>query len=87
MSSLNVLSPVCEKMFDLVMALSECYINSKRWKKLIQSRGRSFIFSTAMPVPIAAAAHGTPYIFLSNASFVDKLLIIIIFMFILNKGS
>ncbi|KAK7817850.1 8-amino-7-oxononanoate synthase [Quercus suber] len=30
---------------------------SKRWKKLIQSRGRSFIFSTAMPVPIAAAAH------------------------------
>ncbi|KAK4572058.1 hypothetical protein RGQ29_030463 [Quercus rubra] len=30
---------------------------SKRWKQLIQSRGRSFIFSTAMPVPIAAAAH------------------------------
>ncbi|XP_062150692.1 8-amino-7-oxononanoate synthase [Alnus glutinosa] len=30
---------------------------SKNWKQLIQSRGRSFIFSTAMPVPIAAAAH------------------------------
>ncbi|XP_058205148.1 8-amino-7-oxononanoate synthase-like [Rhododendron vialii] len=30
---------------------------SKRWKQLIQSRGRSFIFSTSTPVPIAAAAH------------------------------
>ncbi|XVF49395.1 hypothetical protein PTKIN_Ptkin04bG0008300 [Pterospermum kingtungense] len=30
---------------------------SKRWKQLIQSRGRSFIFSTATPVPVAAAAH------------------------------
>ncbi|GAV75712.1 Aminotran_1_2 domain-containing protein [Cephalotus follicularis] len=30
---------------------------SKRWKQLIQSRGRSFIFSTSAPVPIAAAAH------------------------------
>ncbi|KAG7986592.1 hypothetical protein I3843_03G089100 [Carya illinoinensis] len=30
---------------------------SKKWKQFIQSRGRSFIFSTAMPVPIAAAAH------------------------------
>ncbi|CAI0404558.1 unnamed protein product [Linum tenue] len=30
---------------------------SKRWKQLIQSRGRSFIFSTAIPVPVAAAAH------------------------------
>ncbi|CAB4278935.1 unnamed protein product [Prunus armeniaca] len=29
----------------------------KKWKQLIQSRGRSFIFSTATPVPIAAAAH------------------------------
>ncbi|CAK7355901.1 unnamed protein product [Dovyalis caffra] len=27
------------------------------WKQLIQSRGRSFIFSTSSPVPIAAAAH------------------------------
>ncbi|KAH0979128.1 hypothetical protein GBA52_006305 [Prunus armeniaca] len=36
---------------------SFCHINSKKWKQLIQSRGRSFIFSTAMPVPIAAAAH------------------------------
>ncbi|KAE9465022.1 hypothetical protein C3L33_03071, partial [Rhododendron williamsianum] len=30
---------------------------SKRWKQLIQSTGRSFIFSTSTPVPIAAAAH------------------------------
>ncbi|KAJ4721915.1 8-amino-7-oxononanoate synthase [Melia azedarach] len=30
---------------------------SRKWKKLVQSRGRSFIFSTATPVPIAAAAH------------------------------
>ncbi|XP_052478218.1 8-amino-7-oxononanoate synthase isoform X3 [Gossypium raimondii] len=31
--------------------------DSKRWKQLIQSRGRSFIFSTATPVPIATAGH------------------------------
>ncbi|XP_024461671.2 8-amino-7-oxononanoate synthase isoform X2 [Populus trichocarpa] len=30
---------------------------SKKWKQLIQSRGRSFIFSTSSPVPIVAAAH------------------------------
>lgn len=30
---------------------------SNKWKQLIQSRGRSFIFSTSIPVPIAAAAH------------------------------
>ncbi|KAM7491762.1 hypothetical protein LguiA_034683 [Lonicera macranthoides] len=30
---------------------------SKRWKQLIQSRGRAFIFSTSTPVPVAAAAH------------------------------
>lgn len=30
---------------------------SNKWKKLIQSRGRSFIFTTSLPVPIAAAAH------------------------------
>ncbi|KAB1210856.1 8-amino-7-oxononanoate synthase [Morella rubra] len=30
---------------------------SKKWKQLIQSRGRSFIYSTTIPVPIAAAAH------------------------------
>ncbi|KAK4780913.1 hypothetical protein SAY87_017019 [Trapa incisa] len=29
----------------------------KRWKQLILSRGRSFIFSTAAPVPLAAAAY------------------------------
>jgi len=31
---------------------------SKKLKLLIQSRGRSFIFSTSAPVPVAAAAHG-----------------------------
>ncbi|GAB4836813.1 hypothetical protein Ancab_001726 [Ancistrocladus abbreviatus] len=30
---------------------------NKRWKQLIMSRGRSFIFSTAVPIPIVAAAH------------------------------
>nr|XP_016454914.1 PREDICTED: 8-amino-7-oxononanoate synthase-like isoform X3 [Nicotiana tabacum] len=30
---------------------------SKKWKQLIQSRGRSFIFSTSTPVPVIAAAH------------------------------
>ncbi|XP_010258831.1 PREDICTED: 8-amino-7-oxononanoate synthase [Nelumbo nucifera] len=30
---------------------------SKKWKQLLQSRGRSFIFSTASPVPVVAAAH------------------------------
>ncbi|QCD95451.1 8-amino-7-oxononanoate synthase isoform X2 [Vigna unguiculata] len=30
---------------------------SKKLKLLIQSRGRSFIFSTSAPVPVAAAAH------------------------------
>ncbi|KAH7659383.1 8-amino-7-oxononanoate synthase protein [Dioscorea alata] len=29
---------------------------SHKWKQLIQSRGRSFIFSTALPVPIVAAS-------------------------------
>ncbi|KAJ8437646.1 hypothetical protein Cgig2_018436 [Carnegiea gigantea] len=33
------------------------YSDSKRWKQLTMSRGRSFIFSTAMPVPNAAAAY------------------------------
>ncbi|KAG0453970.1 hypothetical protein HPP92_025274 [Vanilla planifolia] len=30
---------------------------SKNWKQLIQSRGRSFIFSTALPIPVAAASY------------------------------
>ncbi|VFQ99577.1 unnamed protein product [Cuscuta campestris] len=30
---------------------------SKKWKQLIQSRGRSFIFSTSAPVPVVAAAY------------------------------
>lgn len=29
---------------------------SNKWKQLIQSRGRSFIFSTSLPVPMAAAS-------------------------------
>lgn len=32
---------------------------SKKWKLLIQSSGRSFIFSTSTPVPVAAAAHAS----------------------------
>lgn len=32
---------------------------STKWRQLIQSRGRSFIFSTSIPVPIAAAAHAS----------------------------
>ncbi|XP_021769387.1 8-amino-7-oxononanoate synthase-like isoform X2 [Chenopodium quinoa] len=35
---------------------------SKRWKQLIMSRGRSFIFSTAMPIPMAAAAHAATFV-------------------------
>uniref|UniRef100_A0A0C9RNB3 TSA: Wollemia nobilis Ref_Wollemi_Transcript_9000_2152 transcribed RNA sequence n=1 Tax=Wollemia nobilis TaxID=56998 RepID=A0A0C9RNB3_9CONI len=31
--------------------------SSKKWKQLIQSRGRSFIFSTSLSVPAVAAAH------------------------------
>ncbi|CAH9121619.1 unnamed protein product [Cuscuta epithymum] len=30
---------------------------SKKWKQLIQSRGRSFIFSTSAPIPVVAAAY------------------------------
>ncbi|KAJ0961926.1 hypothetical protein J5N97_029754 [Dioscorea zingiberensis] len=32
---------------------------SHKWKQLIQSRGRSFIFSTALPVPLVAASHAS----------------------------
>ncbi|KAL6905323.1 hypothetical protein ACP4OV_002924 [Aristida adscensionis] len=35
---------------------------STRWKRLIQSRGRSFIFSTALPVPIVASVHAALYV-------------------------
>ncbi|KAL9231502.1 hypothetical protein vseg_006725 [Gypsophila vaccaria] len=35
---------------------------NKRWKQLIMSRGRSFIFSTAMPLPMAAAAHAAAFV-------------------------
>ncbi|XP_050225801.1 8-amino-7-oxononanoate synthase isoform X2 [Mercurialis annua] len=35
---------------------------SKKFKKLVQSRGRSFIFSTAAPVPVAAAAHAAIFV-------------------------
>ncbi|KAL2630600.1 hypothetical protein R1flu_015286 [Riccia fluitans] len=30
---------------------------SRKWKQWIQSRGRSFIFSTALPIPVVAAAY------------------------------
>uniref|UniRef100_A0A0A9GQG8 serine C-palmitoyltransferase n=1 Tax=Arundo donax TaxID=35708 RepID=A0A0A9GQG8_ARUDO len=33
-----------------------------RWKRLIQSRGRSFIFSTSLPVPVVASVHAAIYI-------------------------
>ncbi|KAE8703468.1 hypothetical protein F3Y22_tig00110469pilonHSYRG00152 [Hibiscus syriacus] len=32
---------------------------SKIWKQWIQSRGRSFIFSTVAPIPLAAASHAS----------------------------
>ncbi|KAJ0099927.1 hypothetical protein Patl1_20407 [Pistacia atlantica] len=39
---------------------------SKRWKQFIQSRGRSFIFSTSASILIAAAAHVLPLDVSSN---------------------
>ncbi|XP_062200225.1 8-amino-7-oxononanoate synthase-like isoform X2 [Phragmites australis] len=35
---------------------------STRWKRLILSRGRSFIFSTALPVPVVASVHAAIYV-------------------------
>ncbi|KAK8969081.1 Long chain base biosynthesis protein 1c [Platanthera guangdongensis] len=35
---------------------------SNKWKQLIQSRGRSFIFSTSCPVPIAAASNAALFV-------------------------
>ncbi|GMN41025.1 hypothetical protein TIFTF001_010248 [Ficus carica] len=32
-------------------------MSSQKWKQLIQSTGHSFMFSTGMPVPFAAAAY------------------------------
>ncbi|KAJ4797980.1 8-amino-7-oxononanoate synthase-like protein [Rhynchospora pubera] len=54
----------CEKDIDICIGtLSKavgCHggfiATSKRWKSLIQSRGRSFIFSTTIPVPVVAAS-------------------------------
>ncbi|AQK47458.1 8-amino-7-oxononanoate synthase [Zea mays] len=56
----------CEKDIDIgVGTLSKAagcqggFITcSTQWKRLIQSRGRSFIFSTALPVPVVASVHG-----------------------------
>ncbi|KAM0970957.1 hypothetical protein ACFX15_018366 [Malus domestica] len=45
----------CRQLFILAFSY-------KRWKQFIQSRGRSFIFSTATPVPIAAAAHAAVFV-------------------------
>ncbi|CAI9092017.1 OLC1v1027150C3 [Oldenlandia corymbosa var. corymbosa] len=55
----------CEKEIDICIGtLSKAFgchggfiACSKKWKQLIQSRGRSFIFSTSTPVPIVAAAN------------------------------
>ncbi|CAL4932816.1 unnamed protein product [Urochloa decumbens] len=35
---------------------------STRWKRLILSRGRSFIFSTALPVPVVASVNAAIYV-------------------------
>ncbi|KAF6989730.1 hypothetical protein CFC21_007031 [Triticum aestivum] len=35
---------------------------STRWKSLIQSRGRSFIFSTALPVPVVASVQAALHV-------------------------
>ncbi|CAN6477973.1 unnamed protein product [Victoria cruziana] len=55
----------CEKYVDICIGTLSKAVGcsggfiacSKKWKLLIQSRGRSFIFSTALPVPVVAAAH------------------------------
>ncbi|OQU92136.1 hypothetical protein SORBI_3001G297900 [Sorghum bicolor] len=60
----------CEKDIDIgVGTLSKAagcqggFITcSTRWKRLIQSRGRSFIFSTALPVPVVASVHAALYV-------------------------
>ncbi|KAJ3676082.1 hypothetical protein LUZ60_003494 [Juncus effusus] len=54
----------CEKQIDICIGTLSKAVGchggfiacSKKWKKLIQSRGRSFIFSTSIPVPVAAAS-------------------------------
>ncbi|KAE8769182.1 8-amino-7-oxononanoate synthase [Hordeum vulgare] len=35
---------------------------STRWKRLILSRGRSFIFSTALPLPVVASVHAAVHV-------------------------
>lgn len=52
----NKLKP--RKRIKLLCYLLNMYLFSKNWKKLIQSKGRSLMFSTSMPLPLAAAAHG-----------------------------
>lgn len=39
-----------------------CVVCSRKWKQWIQSRGRSFIFSTALPIPVVTAAYGVYFI-------------------------
>ncbi|KAE8715971.1 hypothetical protein F3Y22_tig00110156pilonHSYRG00081 [Hibiscus syriacus] len=43
----------------LSKAASSLWEGSKIWKQWIQSRGRSFIFSTIAPVPLAAASYAS----------------------------
>lgn len=47
-------SPPCSKAFGCLGGFVAC---SRRWKQLLQNRGRTQVFSTALPVPVAAAAH------------------------------
>ncbi|XVE56413.1 hypothetical protein DITRI_Ditri04bG0006900 [Diplodiscus trichospermus] len=57
----------CEKDIDIsVGTLSKAASSlggfiacSKPWKQFIQSRGRSFIFSTSSPIPLAAASYAS----------------------------
>uniref|UniRef100_A0A453FFY3 Aminotransferase class I/classII large domain-containing protein n=1 Tax=Aegilops tauschii subsp. strangulata TaxID=200361 RepID=A0A453FFY3_AEGTS len=37
-------------------------VSSTRWKRLILSRGRSFIFSTALPLPVVASVHAAIHV-------------------------
>lgn len=51
-------------------------MNSKRWKQLVLSRGRSFIFSTAIPVPVVAATLGKDFYTLLCQQFACSVLVL-----------
>lgn len=50
----SVPSCACSKAFGCLGGFVAC---SRRWKQLLQNRGRAQVFSTALPVPVVAAAH------------------------------